>query len=58
MFTRAGFHYNKDPAHIQDYRGTKKVSPRLPLWSSCPEVTDIREFARACEDAGADALSW
>jgi dihydroorotate dehydrogenase (NAD+) catalytic subunit len=30
----------------------------LPLWVKLsPNVTDITEFARACEEAGADALS-
>ena len=37
---------------------TKKASPRIPLWVKLsPNVTDIRPFARACEDAGADAIS-
>ena len=56
---KGGFHYNKDPRDT--YRiteETKKASPRLPLWVKLsPNVTDIREFARACEDAGADAVS-
>lgn len=54
-----GFHYNKDPRDTFEVTSrTKKASPRLPLWVKLsPNVTDIREFARACEDAGADALS-
>jgi dihydroorotate dehydrogenase (NAD+) catalytic subunit len=56
---KGGFHFNKDPrdaAHIT--AETKKASSRLPLWVKLsPNVTDIREFARACEEAGADALS-
>jgi dihydroorotate dehydrogenase (NAD+) catalytic subunit len=54
-----GFHFNKDPRDTFKVTSqTKKASPRLPLWVKLsPNVTDIREFARACEDAGADALS-
>ncbi|HYK88237.1 MAG TPA: dihydroorotate dehydrogenase [Acidobacteriota bacterium] len=56
---KGGFHFNKDPrdaAHVTAQ--AKKASPRLPLWVKLsPNVTDVREFARACEDAGADALS-
>ena len=56
---KGGFHFNKNPkdsARITD--AVKKAAPRLPLWVKLsPNVTDIREFARACEDAGADALS-
>jgi dihydroorotate dehydrogenase (NAD+) catalytic subunit len=56
---KGGFHYNKDPKDTFAITSeTKKASPRLPLWVKLsPNVTDIREFARACEDAGADALS-
>jgi len=56
---KGGFHFNKDPrdAHHVTAR-TKQVCTRLPLWVKLsPNVTDIGEFARACEDAGADALS-
>lgn len=54
-----GFHFNKDPRDTFKVTAeTKKASSRLPLWVKLsPNVTDIREFARACEDAGADALS-
>jgi dihydroorotate dehydrogenase (NAD+) catalytic subunit len=56
---KGGFHFNKDPrdAHTVTAK-TKKVCTRLPLWVKLsPNVTDISEFARACEEAGADALS-
>ncbi len=57
--TKGGFHFNRDPRDA--YRITaeaKKASPRLPLWVKLsPNVTDITDFARACEEAGADALS-
>lgn len=57
--SKGGFHFNKDPRDAYRITAeTKKASPRLPLWVKLsPNVTDITEFARACEDAGADALS-
>lgn len=56
---KGGFHFNKDPRDtFMITAETKKASRRLPLWVKLsPNVTDIREFARACEEAGADALS-
>jgi dihydroorotate dehydrogenase (NAD+) catalytic subunit len=56
---KGGFHYNKDPRDTYTIASeTKKASRHLPVWVKLsPNVTDIREFARACEDAGADALS-
>jgi dihydroorotate dehydrogenase (NAD+) catalytic subunit len=56
---KGGFHYNKDPRDTYTITAeTKKASRHLPLWVKLsPNVTDIREFARACQDAGADALS-
>ncbi len=56
---KGGFHFNKDPRDTYKVTAeTKKASRNLPLWVKLsPNVTDIREFARACEDAGADAIS-
>jgi dihydroorotate dehydrogenase (NAD+) catalytic subunit len=56
---KGGFHFNKNPRDAYTITAeTKKASPRLPLWVKLsPNVTDIREFARACQDGGADALS-
>ena len=56
---KGGFHFNKDPRDAARVTAAaKNASPRLPMWVKLsPNVTDIREFARACEDAGADALS-
>ncbi len=56
---KGGFHFNKDPRDAFTITTeVKKASQRLPLWVKLsPNVTDIREFARACQDAGADALS-
>src|SRR5437867_8176308 len=54
-----GFHFNKDPRDtFRVTEATRRASKRLPLWVKLsPNVTDIREFARACEEAGADAVS-
>jgi dihydroorotate dehydrogenase (NAD+) catalytic subunit len=54
-----GFHFNKDPRDTFKITAkAKKASPRIPLWVKLsPNVTDITVFARACEDAGADAIS-
>jgi dihydroorotate dehydrogenase (NAD+) catalytic subunit len=56
---KGGFHFNKNPKdtfRVTD--ATRKAARNLPLWVKLsPNVTDIREFARACEDAGADAVS-
>jgi len=56
---KGGFHFNKNPKDAAHITGeTKKAAPHLPLWVKLsPNVTDIREFARACEAAGADALA-
>jgi dihydroorotate dehydrogenase (NAD+) catalytic subunit len=56
---KGGFHFNKNPKDTFTITAeTKKASKHLPLWVKLsPNVTDIREFARACEEAGADAIS-
>ncbi len=56
---KGGFHFNKDPRDAHEITArTREVCTRLPLWVKLsPNVTDIRDFARACEEAGADALS-
>jgi dihydroorotate dehydrogenase (NAD+) catalytic subunit len=56
---KGGYHFNKDPRDAARVTAAaKKASPRLPMWVKLsPNVTDIREFARACEESGADALS-
>jgi len=56
---KGGFHFNKNPKDTFTITAeTKKASRHLPLWVKLsPNVTDIREFAKACEDAGADAIS-
>jgi dihydroorotate dehydrogenase (NAD+) catalytic subunit len=54
-----GFHFNKDPRDtFKVVTKTKKASSKIPVWVKLsPNVTDIRPFARACEEAGADAIS-
>ncbi|MBN2319141.1 MAG: dihydroorotate dehydrogenase [Acidobacteria bacterium] len=56
---KGGFHFNKNPKDTYKVTAAaKKACRKLPLWVKLsPNVTDIREFARACEDAGADAVS-
>ncbi len=56
---KGGFHFNKNPKDTYTITAeTKKASRRIPLWVKLsPNVTDIREFATACQDAGADAIS-
>jgi dihydroorotate dehydrogenase (NAD+) catalytic subunit len=56
---KGGFHFNKNPKDtFKVTAAAKKASKNLPLWVKLsPNVTDIREFARACEEAGADAVS-
>jgi dihydroorotate dehydrogenase (NAD+) catalytic subunit len=56
---KGGFHFNKNPRDaFRVTAAAKKASRRLPLWVKLsPNVTDIGEFALACQDAGADALS-
>jgi dihydroorotate dehydrogenase (NAD+) catalytic subunit len=56
---KGGFHFNKNPKDTFAITAkTKKASRHLPLWVKLsPNVTDIREFAKACEEAGADAIS-
>jgi dihydroorotate dehydrogenase (NAD+) catalytic subunit len=56
---KGGFHFNKNPKDTYTITAqTKKASRKLPLWVKLsPNVTDIREFAKACEEAGADAIS-
>lgn len=56
--THGGIQFSQDPEMAaQVTRAVKKVSSK-PVWIKLsPNVTDITLFARACEDAGADALT-
>lgn len=53
-----GMIYGNDPKLTAEVVGASKKAARYPLFVKLsPNVTDIRELARAAEDAGADALS-
>jgi len=53
-----GMFFGNDPAAAAAVTGAVRRRTRLPLWVKLtPAVTDITEIARACEAAGADALS-
>jgi len=53
-----GMFFGNDPAAAAAVTAAARRRTRLPLWVKLtPAVTDIAEIARACEAAGADALS-
>jgi dihydroorotate dehydrogenase (NAD+) catalytic subunit len=53
-----GMLFGKDPAMAAAVTAAVRRRTRLPVWVKLtPAVTDITEVARACEGAGADALS-
>ena len=55
---KGGASLSQDPAAAREItREVKKVSRKPVIIKLSPNVTDIAEIARACEDGGADALS-
>ncbi len=53
-----GMHFGHDPKMTFRVVEAVRASSSKPLWVKLsPNVTDISVFARACEDAGADAVS-
>ncbi|HEV2177544.1 MAG TPA: dihydroorotate dehydrogenase [Terriglobia bacterium] len=53
-----GMVYGSDVRLTEEVVAASKKASRFPLWVKLsPNVTDITEFARAAESAGADALS-
>jgi dihydroorotate dehydrogenase (NAD+) catalytic subunit len=53
-----GLLFGNDPAAASAVTAAVRRRTRLPVWVKLtPAVTDITEIARACEEAGADALS-
>jgi len=53
-----GMFFGNDPAAAAAVTAAVRRRTRLPVWVKLtPAVTDITEIARACEAAGADALS-
>ncbi len=55
---RGGAEFGNDPALAGEVIAAARKSTRLPLWVKlAPTVGRIREFSRAAEEAGADALT-
>jgi dihydroorotate dehydrogenase (NAD+) catalytic subunit len=55
---RGGAAFGSDPALIGEVTGAVRPVSRRPLWVKLsPNVGDIRPFAQAAEEAGADAVS-
>jgi dihydroorotate dehydrogenase (NAD+) catalytic subunit len=53
-----GMFFGNDPRAAAAVTAAARRRTRLPVWVKLtPAVTDIAEIARACEQAGADALS-
>ncbi len=53
-----GMYFGNDPSAAAAVTAAVRRRTRLPVWVKLtPAVTDIAEIARACEAAGADALS-
>ncbi len=53
-----GMVFGQDPAALAEVTRACRRATQLPLWVKLsPNVTDIREFARAAEGEGADAVS-
>ena len=53
-----GMIFGNDPASLGSVTRACRRATSLPLWVKLsPNVTDIRELARAAEDEGADAVS-
>ncbi|HLV19798.1 MAG TPA: dihydroorotate dehydrogenase [Polyangiaceae bacterium] len=56
--THGGIEFGKDPRLSAQVTAAVKAATRLPVWvKMSPEAGDILEVARACEAAGADALT-
>jgi dihydroorotate dehydrogenase (NAD+) catalytic subunit len=53
-----GMVFGQDPVALAEVTRACRAATRLPLWVKLsPNVTDIREFAKAAEGEGADAVS-
>jgi dihydroorotate dehydrogenase (NAD+) catalytic subunit len=56
--THGGIEFGKDPRMAAEVTRAVRDATRLPLWvKMSPEAGDIVAVARACADAGADALT-
>jgi dihydroorotate dehydrogenase (NAD+) catalytic subunit len=50
--------FGKDPRACAELVRAVRAATRLPLWvKMTPEASDVGSIAKACEDAGADAIS-
>jgi len=55
---QGGMYFGNDPRAAAEVTSAVRRRTRLPIWVKLtPMVTDIAVIARACESAGADALS-
>ena len=55
---KGGLQFGVDPVAAARVTAACRERTRLPLWvKMSPEAGDVRAVGRACEDAGADALS-
>jgi dihydroorotate dehydrogenase (NAD+) catalytic subunit len=56
--TQGGIEFGKDAGLCSHVTRAVRAATRLPLWvKMSPEAGDIAEVARACEQAGADAIT-
>lgn len=56
--THGGIEFGKDPKLCAQVTSAVRKATKLPLWvKMSPEAGDIAAVARACEDAGADAIT-
>ena len=56
--THGGIEFGKDPELAAEVTRAVRASTHLPLWvKMSPEAGNIVEVAKACQDAGADAIS-
>ena len=55
---RGGMHFGSDPGMVAEVVKSVRAAAKRPLWVKLsPNVTDIRPFARAAADMGADAIT-
>ncbi len=56
--THGGIEFGKDPRLCAQVTSAVRAVTKLPVWvKMSPEAGDIAAVARACEDAGADAIT-
>jgi dihydroorotate dehydrogenase (NAD+) catalytic subunit len=56
--SHGGIEFGKDPRMCAQVTAAVKRATKIPVWvKMSPEAGDISEVGRACEDAGADAIT-